>query len=187
MAQLPNTILFLGKTGSGKGTQAALIARELDYEMVSTGGRLREIGSRDTYLGRRVKEHYDSGMLFPYWFPTYLFQRALFSKEENEGIVFEGLGRKQEEAALFHEVAEWLRRSYIAFNLDISDDEAIQRQQNRGRDTLDTLEKIQIRLDEYRTHTVPAIDFFREKGKLIEIDGSQSIEEVHKAVMKHLT
>ena len=176
----------MGKTGAGKGTQAHLVARELDYKLFSSGDTFRALKQEETFLGHRVREHYDTGKLFPIWFSVYLFEQALFGLDEKEGIVFEGLGRWLREAELFDEVAGWLGRDYVVVNLEISDEEAIQRQQSRGRDTLDTLEKIKTRLEQYHEHNEPAIDFFRSKGKVIEIDGGQSIEAVHRSVLDAL-
>ncbi|RKY89887.1 adenylate kinase [candidate division KSB1 bacterium] len=44
----------------------------------------------------------------------------------------------------------------------------------------DRIEVIEERLKVYRSNTKPLVDFFREKGKLFEVDGNGSISEVHK-------
>ena len=113
-------ILILGKTGSGKGTQANLLADVSDYTLFSTGDRFRKLRTEETPLGRRVKEDYDAGLLMPHWVASHLLQEALFNLDEGEGILFEGTARKQLEAKMFHEVCQWLHKSYIAINLEVS-------------------------------------------------------------------
>src|SRR6202042_2184697 len=122
------------------------------------------------------------GILFPYWFPGYLFENAVLNADMHEGLIAEGFCRSRKEAEVFDEVLTWLGRHYVVFNLAVSDEEAIRRQSHRNKTDVradsDTHEKIQIRLKEYKDITEPVIDFFREKGKLIEIDGEQTPEEI---------
>ncbi len=180
------TIVLLGKTGSGKGTQAKFLSKKLGFKKFVTGDRFREMKQLNNPLGRKVKEVYEGGLLMPHWLASFIFEEALFNLEDGEGIVFEGTGRTLEESKLFDDICQWLGRDYIAFHLDVSDEEVIKRQQERKRDELDTLEKIKKRLEEYQIHTAPAIDYFRQKGNLVEIDGNKSIEDVQEDILKHL-
>ena len=56
-------VLVLGPQGSGKGTQAKLIAKTYGVPQIATGDMIREIKELETELGRRVKEIYDRGDL----------------------------------------------------------------------------------------------------------------------------
>jgi len=181
-----DTVVLIGKTGSGKGTQAKFIAEEFGYKLFSTGDNFRELRLENTPLGRRVKEDYDEGLLMPHWLASFLFQKALLGLKDGESIVFEGTGRTLPESQVFDEVCKWLRRNYVVFYLKVSDEEVIKRQQKRQRDSLDQIDKIKKRLEEYRLHTALGVEFFREKGKLIEIDGEQSPEDVQKEILAYL-
>jgi adenylate kinase len=181
-------IAMLGKPGSGKGTQAGKLAEKLGYKLYSTGNRFREIAAGDTVVGSQVRNTIDNGRLMPHWFASYLFEEALFTfKEEDKGIVFEGTGRTEPEAQLFHEIAEWMGLNYVVCNLEVSDEEVTkrilvrQKTQNRADDTE---EVIKTRLGEYRRLNVPAIDYFKTTGNLIEIDGEQSPQKVHAEIMR---
>jgi adenylate kinase len=176
------TILFVGKPGSGKETQARLLAEETGFKVFSTGDRFREIRKEDTNLGTRVRETLDQGRLLPHWLASYLFQEAILHVPLSQGLIFEGTGRALSEAELFDEVALWLGRSYRVINLTISDDEAVKRQIGRGRADSDTEEKVRVRLAEYEKHTAPVIDFFKKKGVLIDIDGKRPIDEIQKEI-----
>lgn len=178
------TILFVGKPGSGKETQAELLAQKTGFSVFSTGRRFREIRKEETNLGERVRETLDKGLLLPAWLASYLFQEVILKTDPAEGLIFEGTGRALSEAELFHNVAEWLGRPYVVLNLAISDDEAVLRQVARGRADSDTEEKVRVRLREYEKHTAPVMNFFKKQGVLTDVDGERSIEAIHEDVRK---
>lgn len=178
------TILFVGKPGSGKETQAELLAQKTGFTVFSTGKKFREIREEKTGLGLRIKETVDKGLLLPAWLASYLFQEVILKTDPEEGLIFEGTGRALSEAELFHNVADWLGRPYAVLNLAISDDEAVHRQVGRGRADSNTEEKVRIRLGEYEKHTAPVIDFFKKKEVLITVDGERSIEAIHQDIAR---
>ncbi|MEK9177010.1 MAG: nucleoside monophosphate kinase [Patescibacteria group bacterium] len=173
------TILFVGKPGSGKETQAELLATKIGFEVFSTGREFRKLKDQGTPLGTHVRETYEKGLLLPAWLASYLFESVILHKRDNEGVIFEGTGRRLPEAELFHEIATWLGRPYTVVNLDISDDEAVKRQVGRGRADSDTEEKVRVRLKEYDDHTAPVIEFFKRQNVLLNIPGERTIEEMH--------
>ena len=176
------TILFVGKPGSGKETQAKRLAEKTGFTVFSTGERFREIRKDDTNLGVRVRETLDQGKLLPHWLASYLFQETILHVPLDHGLIFEGTGRALSEAELFDEVAGWLGRPYRVVNLRISDEVAVNRQVGRGRADSDTEEKVRVRLNEYEKHTAPVIEFFKQRGVLIDIDGERSIDEIQKEI-----
>lgn len=182
---MPKTIVVLGKTGSGKGTQAQHIAEKLGYKVFSTGDRFRELMQQDSLLGRKVRE-LEKGVLMPHWFASYLFEEFFLNVDEDAGVVTEGVGRTKGEAEMFDEVMDWLEREYVVLELQVSDASVIERQIKRGRSDSNTKEKLQTRLDEYQNKTAGAIAFFKEKGKLIEINGELPIEDVFSSICKAL-
>ena len=176
------TILFMGRPGSGKETQARRLADETGFHLFSTGERFRELREHRDALGERVKEVYDTGKLMPTWFADYLFEDALLRLPHGTGVIFEGTGRWREEAELFDEVATWLGRSYRVVNLEVSEEVAMRRQLGRAkvadRPDSNSEEKIRVRFEEFRNHTQGAIDFFRERGVLIDVNGELSPDEI---------
>jgi len=174
--------VFMGLPGSGKGTQAKLLAETLGFERFSTGDRFRELREGEGALADRVRAAYDSGLLFPDWFATYLFENAMLNLSVEKGIVFDGYPRNLAQSQIFHETAEWLGREYKVVNLAVPQEEALRRQIERAkvdhRPDSATEEQIRIRFAEYDTCTAPMLEYFKANGTLVEIDGTPSVEEI---------
>ena len=183
------TLVMVGKPGSGKGTQAKLVADKTGWKVFSTGDKFRELKKADTPLGRKIKETIDGGKLMPYWFASFLFEEAVVYLPSEEGIVYEGAGRLPSEAALFHDVMSWLERPYRAVYLDVPAEVVMERLKKRklieGRAD-DEEEKIKVRLAVHEKEVEPAMDVFREKGTLLHINGDQAIEKVHEEILAKL-
>ena len=179
----------MGLPGSGKGAQSALLAKKLGCPVFSTGNRVREIAKEDTILGHKVKEISDSGALTPAWFASFLFEEALFALKEGEQIIFEGVGRREDEARLFAEICQWLGHDFRVLFLDVKEESVIARihkrreLENRKDDNDETIKN---RLDNYLAHTLPAVNYFRSIGKVIEINGEPLQPEVFAQVCNKL-
>ena len=171
----------MGKPGSGKGTQAKILARATGWTILASGAQFRAIAEEDTVVGRKVKDELAQGLLMPHWFAMYLYQRALFSVPEDTDVIFDGFNRKVPEAELIVESLSWIGRPFMVLNIQVSDEEVTRRLKGRaqvsGRED-DLQDAVQERLEEYRTHTLAALEVFRRKGVLIDIDGEQSPEKV---------
>ncbi|MBI2109115.1 MAG: nucleoside monophosphate kinase [Parcubacteria group bacterium] len=187
MAPRVNTILMLGKTGSGKETQARLLQKKLNFKLFSSGDRFRAIQEMNTELGNRIRKDMDNGYLMPDWLSTYIFQEGLFQLKTGEGIIFEGTARKLPEAKAFDIIANWLgRTAYVCIHLVVPDEEVVARQLKRGRKDSNTKEKIQTRLNEYYKYTAAVIDFFRAHNKIVDINGVGSVEKIHDDIVLKL-
>ena len=180
---------MMGYPGAGKGSQSKLLAEELNFRIYSTGYEFREMAKENTIAGRKVKEVIDAGYLMPHWLATHLFQRAALTLSHGEGIIFEGVARKESEARLFHTVMEWLERPYRVLFLNVSEKVAtkrlLKREESEDRAD-DAREKIKVRFDEFNKHTAPAVAYFRTLGVVIDIDSEQAPEEVHKEITGNL-
>jgi adenylate kinase family enzyme len=122
----------------------------------------------------------------PEWIASYWMTHALVSEFPNSNIVFEGVARKPNEAELFDEIHHWLHRPYVVFHLNISDQIVYERSHGRSRDAIDLETIVAKRLHEYQTYTAKSIEFFRDKGVLVDIDGTLPITEVKQQVINYL-
>jgi len=182
------TIFFIGKPGCGKGDQAKLLSEKTGWKILSGGGQCREMANEDTPVGRKVKADMDAGLLQPHWLAEHLFLKGLFSLSEDEGVIFDGFVRKIPEAELVIESLAWLNRPFSVLYLKVSDEELKHRLALRkgieGRTDDDVVDE---RLKEYREHTEPVVELFRDKGMLIEIDGERAREPIAEDICKALS
>lgn len=178
--------LFVGRIASGKETQGRMLAEKLNAPLFATGQKFREMISSNSPLGQRIKADYEAGKLMPAWVASYFFQDFLFTLPHASHAVFEGTGRAREEAEMFEQVTHWLGRPYTVFNLIVSPETVIARSLARKRDAGDTEEAVKTRLAEYDRLTAPAIEYFTSLGKCIDINGEQSVDDIHRAVLSHV-
>ena len=173
------TIFFLGKPGCGKGTQANLLAEATLWPIFSSGKLFRELEREATPVARKLKQENEAGLLSPHWFAMYLYLKSLFSIPDGASAIFDGFNRKIPEAELIISSLQWLDRSFSIIHIVISDEEVHTRIEGRrhveGRVDDHAVEE---RLKEYREHTEPAIELFRNAGVLIEIDGNRGREAI---------
>jgi adenylate kinase len=185
----PQTFLMMGRPGSGKGTQASMLAAKVGGTVYSSGNRLREMAKTGSYFGNKTKEVMERGDLMPVWVSQYLFEEALIKLEPADTIIFEGSCRILEEAMRFHEAAVWLGRPYVAVYIDAPEAELRERLLKRagleGRAD-DNASALQERFDKFNELTAKSIEYFKKEGTLVTVNGSQSVEEVHAAILKAL-
>jgi adenylate kinase len=183
------TFLMMGRPGSGKGTQAALLAGKVAGRVYSSGSRLREMAKSGSYFGNKTKVVMERGDLMPIWVSQYLFEEALIGLEPADTIIFEGSCRILEEAMRFHEAVVWLERPYIAVYIDAPEAELRERLLKRatveGRAD-DNAAALQERFDKFTELTQKSIDYFKSEGTLVTINGSQSVEKVHADILAAL-
>lgn len=185
-----NTFLMMGRPGSGKGTQARLLAKKLGAEIYSSGNRLREMAKAPGFVNEKVRQTMDRGELLPAWFSSHLFIEVLLNLSPEDQIVFEGACRLEREAHDFDEVALWLERPYRVVYLQISEAEVrerLRKRQNiegRADDASDIFDE---RMAEYKQNTANAVEYFRAKGRLVEVNGEQPIERVHADALEALS
>lgn len=174
-----NTVLFIGKPGSGKGTQAKLLSEKTGWNTIASGDLFRALMKEETPVGARMREEIEKGFLAPDWFAMYLFQKSILNYSAEEGVIFDGFGRKVPEAKVVVDVLTWLGRPYKAVHVKVSDEEIIDRLGKRsavsGRADDHAVEK---RLEEYRIYTEPSIEVFREAGALVEVDGEGEVDRI---------
>ena len=166
------TFVFMGRPGSGKGKQSELLAKKLNCKIFSSGARLRDIAKENSVLGHKVTKILDSGDLAPSWLASFLFGEVFLTLDNNETIIFDGVGRQEDEAKLFAEICNWLGRDFKVIYLNVSEKTVAERISKRhiaeGRTDDDN---IQERFNKYNNQTVPALNFFHSIDKVIDVDG----------------
>ncbi len=183
-------IIIFGSQGSGKSTQAKMLAGALGYVYIASGEISRQISEEDTDDGKLVKEIMDKGGLPPF---EILFRRVkqILENSPAKGCVMDGYPREENQIFMIEEyLKERGEQIDKAFVLDLPDEEGIKRIMARvkteGRSD-DTPQAIAKRLEIYRTQTRPIIDYYEKQGKVIHVDGRPGIEEVRQEIMKYFS
>lgn len=175
-------IILIGIQGAGKSTQGNLLTEKLHIPYLSTGHIFREMAKEKTPLGRYIKETMNAGYLIPDRKTVQIVEEYLKKSEYINGYIMDGFPRTPAQAKKFENGINHV------FYLKVSDREALWRLAYRnevGRDD-ETLPAILKRIELFHKFTEPVIDYYRQTGQLREIDGEQSIEDIHKQIMSYI-
>ena len=185
------TLVFLGRSGCGKGTQAQFVLERLKSQGVfhmETGRFLRELLEKKNVTTELARTKImEQGGLFPWWFPMYLWLREVIEHgEADKHLVGDGTPRRVAEAKFLDDLFEWHGRSLpVCIYIDISDDEATKRLLDRGRAD-DNEKAIRGRLQYFPKDVLPVISYYKRHRRLVHIDGSLSPELVWKQIDRRL-
>ncbi|QIR40600.1 adenylate kinase [Tolypothrix sp. PCC 7910] len=175
-------LIFLGPPGAGKGTQSQKLAQSLQIPHISTGDILRQAMKDQTPLGVKAQSYVDSGELVPDQLVQDLVQERLGEADAKSGWILDGFPRKVTQAEFLATLLETIHQAgERVVNLDVPDDVVVARLLARGRKD-DSEEVIRRRLEIYRSETAPLINYYRDRQKLLTVNGNQSPEEVTNAL-----
>ena len=178
-------IILLGIQGSGKSTQGNLLSEKLDIPYLSTGHIFRNIAKEKTSLGRYVKEVMNAGYLIADDKTLEIVSAYLARPEYTKGYILDGFPRTVVQADSFKNGVDKV------VYLMVSDKEALWRLSYRSGEggeirEDETLAAVRKRIEVFHKFTEPVLEFYREKGILIEVDGEQEIEGIHKEILEKL-
>jgi len=174
---MPLVLVILGRQGSGKGTQAALLAERYGVVHVSTGDMLRAAVAAGTELGLRAKAVMDAGNLVGDDIMIGIVGERLADNDiQAHGVLLDGFPRTTAQADALAEILGGTGPD-LAINLDVPIAEVTERMLARGRDD-DTEEAISRRLGLYEAETAPLLAWFEERGRLTVVDGLGTEDEV---------
>lgn len=166
-------LLLIGIQGAGKSTQGNLLSEELKVPYLSSGHIFRQMAKEKTKLGRMLKETLNSGALVPDDLTLEIVLEYLRRPEYKEGFILDGFPRTEPQAEVFN--GEIDKVAYIK----VSDKEALWRISGRNDSREDeTLQAIRKRIGLFHEVTEPVVEYYRQEGKLIEVDGEQTVEQV---------
>jgi adenylate kinase len=186
--------VFFGRSGCGKGTQAKLLADFLKSQgkevlYTETGSSLRELSKGENLIGKNIQNILKDGHLIPVFIPIWIWTDFIIKNfTGKEDMILDGVCRRKEESVALDSLFDFykIEKPNIIL-MNVSKDWSYTRMMERKRAD-DTPEKIQNRLDWYEKDVVPSIEYFRGKSgyNFIEINGEQTIENVHKDIIRAL-
>ena len=206
-------LILLGAPGAGKGTQAELLVQQLNIPQISTGNMLREAMRNGTELGKQVKSIMDSGALVPDDVIMSIVAERVAEPDCENGFILDGVPRTLAQAEAMD--AKGIKIDHVV-SIEIDDAVIEGRMTGRRVCTKcgasyhiianppkkegicdqcgeavairkdDTPETVRHRLEVYHTSTEVLKDYYAKQGKLLLIEGNQSIEGANRDILKAL-
>lgn len=204
-------LIILGPSGSGKGTQAEILARKFNLKVLDGGEYLRSLMVSKSEKSRRLAKKMNNGNLAPSDIIRDWMKKHICESPKNRGIIFSGQPRMIGEAIL---TLKWFRESGrgmpLVIFLKVSDKEATRRLEKRyvcsrcgkvftldkptkklckgcggeiEKRSDDTSLRVKNRLDYFHKQVKKTLEFFKKKGILIEVNGEQGIFGVNREIM----
>jgi len=208
-------IILFGAPGAGKGTVGDRIALHYGFCKISTGDLIRAEIRSESPLGNKLKKIAASGQLVDDLTVIELVKRFLErSENRTPGYIFDGFPRTLEQAKELSTINP--QQKEISFLLKVEKEVVIRRLTARltcvkcnaifnlisnpprkegicdhcsgelVRREDDNEKTIGNRIEVYLKETAPVIDYYRRNGKLIEIDGCGTVDEVFSRVQRYL-
>lgn len=177
-----NLVLF-GPPGAGKGTQSENIIKEYDLVHLSTGDLFRKHLGEGTALGQLAQKFMDEGNLVPDAVVIDMVKDKIASTEGAKGFIFDGFPRTVAQAEALDEMLKEFDTEISGMvALDVADDELrtrlLERGKTSGRADDQNVDKINNRINVYKSETIPVAEFYEGQGKFNKINGIGSIEGI---------
>lgn len=210
-------LVISGPQGSGKGTQAKLIAQQFGLVHLETGKLLRDMAGENSPLGKEVASIIESGRLVPDETIFKLLDHKIDRQTLDRGFIIDGTPRTVDQAVWLDQK---LAKNHACIDrmlfLDISDKEAVKRLSARlscpscgriynlitvpprrpglcdddgsplARRADETPAAIKKRLEQFYQVTLPVLEYYRARKKLVEIDGQRPIETIFSDIVNRL-
>ncbi|MFH0951348.1 MAG: nucleoside monophosphate kinase [bacterium] len=206
--------LFFGPPGSGKGTQSDMLGAKLGLPVVSAGELLRTVQNSGSRLGRQLGPIINQGKLVPASIIFQLIKKRSQKPDTRQGFILDGYPRHPQQLAYLKKILEKTDQ-LLAIVINVSDQEVKQRIGGRricdcgaayhlqynppkkkglcnicGKKIYvrsdDTPQVISNRLRDYRASHKLILQFFAQQGKLIQINGEQTIKQVLAEMLKKI-
>lgn len=205
-------LVMLGLPAAGKGTQGKLLSERCGITHVSTGSVFRSAMRSESAIGREARRFIEQGALVPDELAAEIVKGRISDRDCQQGFVLDGFPRTVPQAESLEAAMVSLGMHLdAAINIQISEDEAIRRIANRRvcgqcgsttssetqscpecdgplvQRTDDTPEVARNRLVVYLAQTQPVVDFYRNRGCLVPVNGLQPVEQVYSQIRRRLS
>ena len=204
-------LILLGAPGAGKGTQAELLVKQLGIPAISTGNMLREAMANGTELGKLAKKYMDEGSLVPDELILGIVADRVAQPDCQNGFILDGVPRTLAQAEALE--AKGVKIDHVV-SIEVDDSEIEGRMTGRrvcgkcgasyhvvanppkkeglcdicGSELVirkdDAPETVRHRLEVYHASTEVLKDFYEKLGRLVKVNGSQSIEGANEDILK---
>ena len=188
-------IVFYGPEGSGKGTQAKLLAEKLKCPILTSGNLVRDAATNDKgIIGEVCRQQLAEGKYVADSEMEVLLKWRLKEDDAKGAWIMDGFPRNVEQAKFLDDkIDKYGYKVDMVLFLKLPEAVSYERLIKRGRPAYpgstelhDSPERIKSRLEIYKSGEKEVIEYYAATTKLVEIDANKSIEEVHKEIMDHI-
>lgn len=185
-------LAILGISGGGKGTQAKLLSDKYGIVHISMGQLFRREIEGSTELGLQAASYVKQGV----WVPTDLTMKVLgpvLLSAGNPGFILDGFPRLPDQPLILEQfLSDQGWKLDGIFHLVVSAEEVLRRRQKlaeKGQGFYkesrpdESQESILARFESYQRTITPILDYYRQKGILLEVDGEKTVEEIHREIV----
>lgn len=206
--------IFLGAPGTGKGTQASVLAEKFGIPQISTGDILRKAVADGTELGRKAKAVMDAGGLVSDDIIIGLIEERLTQPDAQTGYILDGFPRTLQQAVDLDALLSAKPGIDAVISFEVPEDEIVRRLTSRRTCRVcglnynmisdpppadnkcrvcggeiyqrddDKEETVRKRLKVYHEKTAPLVEYYRKQNKLFAIDGSQPVDRVRRTIIE---
>ncbi|WP_419241764.1 adenylate kinase [Cardinium endosymbiont of Nabis limbatus] len=180
-------MILVGPPGSGKGTQAERMIHKYRFIPIALGALLRQQMAENGTNKVLIEKYINSGQLVPDHLSFELVTQLVQAQPADASFLFDGFPRTIPQVTFLD---HFLKQCGAQINgvifLDVSNEILLKRLKNRATiekrpDDQDVC-KIKTRMQIYEQETRPILNHYKAQGKLHRIDGTQSVDEVTKAI-----
>lgn len=189
-------LVILGAPGSGKGTQAGLLAEKFNLTHLSSGALLRKEAESGTPKGKIIADLLVSGKLLPFETVLEVLEPELKKIKDglalslSNGFIIDGTPRNLHQAGYMDSFLTEMKVIldkviYLDIPIETGIDRIMKRAQIEHRSD-DNYESVKKRMQAYEEETTPVIDYYAKKGLLLKIDGTPDIQTIFKDIVTRL-
>lgn len=184
--------IFIGQSGSGKGTQAALLEQSLRASHPSasllhfeTGNIFRSFIQTDSYTAQKTKEAMDQGILPASFIGVHVWSHELIASFSGQDfVIIDGTPRVAEEVPILLSAAKFYGWDTSVVYIEVSDAWADERLRGRGRADDQRDEERAARLKWFHDNVVPAVELLKVAPvSFVAVNGERMIEEIHQDIV----
>lgn len=188
-------IVFYGPEGSGKGTQAKLLADKLNLPILTSGDLVRDAAANDKgIIGEVTRQALEEGKYVADSEMFVLWKWRLKEEDAKGGWIMDGFPRNIAQAEFLDDkIDKYGYKVEKVIYLSLPEDESLRRLLKRARplhsgstELHDSPERIKNRLSLYHDSEKEVLDYYRKKGVLVDINANQSVELVYQQILQSL-
>ncbi len=188
--------IFIGQSGSGKGTQAALLERSIQAKSPTgsilhfeTGNIFRSFIETDSYTAQETKKVMEQGVLPASFIGVHVWSHELIASfTGQDAVIIDGTPRVAEEVPILLSASKFYGWETTVIFIDVGDTWADERLRGRGRSDDMVDHERQSRLKWFHDNVMPAVELLKvsPEVKFLAVNGERTIEEIHEEICASL-